>query len=359
MRPGRLRAIVGVSVALVLIGTASAQAAYAPVGRPGPKLTANPKKLRASVSCHGSRHAKREPVLLLPATTVDSVHNFGWNYENLFENEGIFYCASDQPGKRSTNMDDIQHRGQFITYAIRRMHRLSGRKIAVVGHSQGGMAMRWSLRFWPDTRRKVADVIGFAGTNHGSAAITTVNCADGCSAAFAQQRDDARFIKALNSRRETFKPISYTEVFSRLDEVVTPPSFASSVKGPASRVTNVEVQSICPSDASEHLQLGTNDAVAAALALDALTHKGPAKVARIDPDVCSHPLMPGVDPLTGVLDLAAAAAQLAESTAIYPHSPEPRLRCYTKLHPRACRRHRQVRAGYAAGKAAPDRHVRY
>lgn len=84
--------------------------------------------------------------------------------------------------------------------------------------------MRFSLRFWPGTRRMIDDVIGVAGTNHGSVAIRTDSCGAGCSAAFAQQRDDARFIVALNSRAETFAPISYTEVFTNNDEVVTPPA---------------------------------------------------------------------------------------------------------------------------------------
>ena len=52
--------------------------------------------------------------------------------------------------------------------AGRRVHALARRRIAVMGHSQGGMSMRWALRFWPDTRRMVADVIGFSGSNHGT-----------------------------------------------------------------------------------------------------------------------------------------------------------------------------------------------
>lgn len=337
----RLRPALAVALA-VTVAPASALASFAPINRPGPSLKIPEKKLRVSLTCSkGVREAKREPVLLLPATTVDSVRNFGWNYERLLDAQGIPFCASDQQGKRSTNMTNVEVRGQYITYAIRRMHRIAGRRIAVMGHSQGGMAMRWSLRFWPDTRRMVDDVIGFAGTNHGSQAITQINCAAGCSAAFEQQRDAARFVGALNSRAETFRPLSYTEIFSSLDEVVTPPAKASSVSGPA-KITNVSVQSLCPLDHSEHLQLGTLDPVASALAMDALTHRGPAKPSRVLASVCNELYMPGIDPLTAVGDFAAAAAQLAEQTATFPHSSEPRLACYTKRFVHRCRRARQA-----------------
>jgi phage FluMu protein gp41 len=32
------------------------------------------------------------------------------------------------------------------------MYAMARRQIAIIGHSQGGMSMRWPLRFWPDTR---------------------------------------------------------------------------------------------------------------------------------------------------------------------------------------------------------------
>ncbi len=242
---------------------------------PGPKLTVDRGKLKDSLSCSdGVRNAKVEPVLLTPATGVDSEHNFSWNYERLFDQEGIPWCASDQYGKRSTNNTDIQVRGEYVTYAIRKMSRMAGRKIAVMGHSQGGMVMRWPLRFWPDTRKRVDDVIGMAGTNHGTTMADGCDAANPCTAANAQQAASSNFIAALNSGAETFKPISYTEINSKIDEVVTPQPAASSVGGPAA-ITNVSIQDVCPNDPNEHLGIGTVSATAAALALDALRHPAP------------------------------------------------------------------------------------
>ena len=45
-------------------------------------------------------------------------------------------------------------------------------------------------------------------------------------------------------------------------------------------ITNIATQAVCPGDAYEHLTIGTIDPVAYALAVDALTHPGPADPAR-------------------------------------------------------------------------------
>ncbi len=328
-------------LALLTAGPAAAKSPYAPLDRPGPKLEVSRGKLRASLSCSaGVKSADRAPVLLVPATGVNSDQNFSWNYEKLFDQQGIPYCDSDQQGFRNSNQTDIQRRGQYLTYAIRRMHRMAGRRIAIVGHSQGGMAMRWPLRFWPDTRAMVDDVIGFAGTNHGT--DEAKDCTNDCSPAAAQQSSDSNFIRALNSRTETFSGISYTEVATERDQTVTPQPYASSVSGPG-RITNVFVQEVCPNSTAEHLQVGTVDPAAAALALDALDHGGPAKPDRISPLVCAQPFQPGVDPITAPAEIAAALKSLFVDGG--PTHAEPRLRCYVFRTLHQCRKQRRAGGG--------------
>lgn len=324
---------------LALASPPVASAAFAPIDRPGPKLRVAKEKLRDSVECSSDvRGADRTPVLLTPATAVDSENNFSWNYERLFAAEGIPYCTSDQFRQRSTNMSSLYVRGQYVTYAIRRVSRLAGRKIAVVGHSQGGMIMRLSLRFWPDTRRKVTEVIGFAGSNHGTDAARST-CMPDCAPSIWQQRSDSKYVAALNSRAETFAGIDYTEIYTENDSVVTPPESAG-VSGPG-RITNVAVQEICPDSNADHLSVGTIDPTAAALALDALDHRGPADPSRINASVCGESFQPGFDPITGPASLGLAGAQLASSLATFRHvSAEPRLRCWTKLTKKRCRRAR-------------------
>jgi len=193
----------------------SSAVTYAPVDAPGPSLTVPAAQLAASVRCTGDlRGSPREPVLLLPATGVNSDQNFGYNYEKAFRANGTPYCTSDQPGDLQSNLGDIQTRGEYVTYAIRAVHTLAGRRIAVLGHSQGGMVMRWSLRFWPDTRAMVEDVIGMAGSNHGTLSAIAP-CATGCAPANAQQAAGSNFTNALNSGQETFAGIDYTAVSAR------------------------------------------------------------------------------------------------------------------------------------------------
>jgi len=356
-RARRSRTALALLVASVLVAAPARAEDYAPLDRPGPPLTVSTNDLRASLTCTDDvRDASRAPVLLVPATTVTSRENFGWNWMPALRAAGIPYCATDQPGAAGQNMGDMQTRAEYVVYAIRRMHELAGRRISIVGHSQGGMVMRWPLRFWPDTRALVEDVVGMAGTNHGSTVVNNM-CIPGCAPALWQQRAGSDWNTALNSRQETFAGIDYTEIYSRTDEFVQPnadDTGTSSLRSDGGRVTNVALQDVCPTDLNEHLLIGTTDATAWALGLDALTHDGPADERRIDPAVCDQDTMPGVDPHTGGVDTAEAVARVATQLATAPQTDaEPPLRCYALLAgcpaqagaPAAatpCRSHRRV-----------------
>ncbi|MDX6617122.1 MAG: hypothetical protein QOD60_2213 [Solirubrobacterales bacterium] len=316
-------------IVLAAIAPASASADFAPVDKPGPPLSVPQAALDASMTCTGNvAGATRAPVLLVPATAVNPHANYSWNWEPALSALNIPWCTVELPGN---SMGDIQVAGEYVVHAIRKMYAVAGRKIAIIGHSQGGMLPRWALRFWPDTRGMVDDQIGFAGSNHGTVVAAPV-CLPGCSPAFQQQRSDSEFTKALNSGQETFPGISYTEVYTHTDWVVVPnldSSGSSSLHGGGGDISNVAVQDICPLDLNEHLLLGTIDPVAYALAIDALTHPGPANPSRVAAGVCLQGLMPGVNPLTFATDLASAATVLATTIATYPHvSSEPPLACY-------------------------------
>ncbi|MCL2542721.1 MAG: lipase [Nocardioidaceae bacterium] len=313
---------------------------YAPLNRPGPRLSVPAARLRASMQCHGDPRRGPEPVLLDPATTATPQQNYSWNYELAFDAQHRYWCAVTMPYHTT---GDIQTVGEYLVHGIRVMHQRTGRRIGILGHSQGGMSMRWALRFWPDTRAMVDDVIGMAGTNHGSTAFGQA-CLAGlttCAPAMWQQRAGSAFVKALNSRAETFKDISYTEIYTHLDEVVTPtngPHPTSALSTGAGRITNVAVQSICPAVLDEHVTIGTIDPVAYALVMDALDHRGPAVPSRIDRSkVCGRLYMPYVDPtnvsmyltvLQMLPGLAAADLPVVDPWEAPMTRHEPALRCY-------------------------------
>jgi hypothetical protein len=326
------RGVVTLVAAALLLVPASAQAIdYAPVDQPGPPLSVSRADLDASLDCSSQasvQGAGVAPVLLVHGTGSNPEHNFSWNWEPALDQLGIPWCAVALP---ANGLDDIQVAGEYVVNGIRTMYARAGRKISIIGHSQGGMLPRWALRFWPDTRTLVDDVIGFAPSNHGTK-DAEFSCQSSCAPANWQQSDIAEFIKALNSYQETFPGISYTVVYTHTDEIVTPnfdDTGSSSLHGGGGEITNEAVQDICPLDLTEHNGLGTIDNVAYALAVDALSHPGPADPSAIDPGVCSEPLMPGVDPQTFPTDAASAAADLLINEANGPSvSSEPPLKCY-------------------------------
>jgi hypothetical protein len=341
--PSLVRAALIALVASTLLapaGTAADVGGYAPLDRPGPALTVSRATMAAALVCHNNlRTAPGEPVLLNPATGVTPEQNYSWNYERAFRAQKRAWCTVTMPFH---TLGDIQTAGEYLVYAIRTMHSYAGRRIAVMGHSQGGMSMRWALRFWPDTRKMVDDVIGMAGSNHGTdSAAVAAPAGSELPPASLQQAAGSKFITALNSGVETFTGISYTEIYTHTDEVVQPNNTAarssSSVHGGGGMITNVATQDICHGDIYEHLTVGTVDPTTYALVMDALTHPGPAQPSRIGRASCSKLYQPGVDPTnvqTYLQVLKAAPGLLAVSVPFVnlvgaPEvTKEPALRCY-------------------------------
>jgi triacylglycerol esterase/lipase EstA (alpha/beta hydrolase family) len=165
------------------------------------------------------------------------------------------------------------------------MARRSGRKVAVIGHSQGGLQARWALRWWPDVRGRVSDLIMLATPNQG-ALYPDVSCAapSSCSASLFQMRSDSAFLAALNRGRQTVKRVSYTAILTDTDTVFVPPR-QGVLEGGGRFVTNVAVQSICPGHVVDHQSLAF-DGPAYAIVADALSHRGPARLRRIGSGAC-------------------------------------------------------------------------
>jgi hypothetical protein len=323
----------GAAASAMASGTSSA-GPYAPPDRPGPPLDVPVADLAASLVCTSNITAtSREPVLLVAGTALTPASNYSWNYERAFSALRLPYCAVTVPDHE---MSDIQAAGEYIVYALRTMHQMSGRKVDVLGFSQGGMVPRWALRFWPDTRPLVDDLVAIDPSNHGTLDANGV-CTLSCAPAIWQQQTDSHFLAALNSGGETFAGISYTVIYSHVDEVVVPnfdASGSSSLHTGAGAIANIAAQQICPADVSEHLAMGSYDPVAYALTLDAFTRPGPAKASRIPSSVCTTLFQPGVDPLTFPADYVSYAGGAVTVVATHPHTAaEPALARYVWANP--------------------------
>ena len=316
----------------------AAKRAYAPLDRPGPRLSVPAKSLRAAVSCsRGIRHDARNPILLVPGTDLDPGPNYSWNYERALAARHWAYCAVRLPFQAT---GDVQVAGEYVVYAIRALARESGRRVDILGYSQGGMVPRWALRFWPDTRRLVHSFVALDPSNHGTV-DANATCQGRCSAADWQQAEGSRFMRALNSFAETFAGIDYTVIYSRTDEVVVPnfsSSGSSALHTGAGKIRNIAVQQICPNDFSDHLAMGTYDPVGYALAIDAFSHESLANPGDVPVSVCGQPFQPGVDPAMFASNYASfleAIGHAQESARQF--RAEPPLKCYVFA---GCRRAR-------------------
>lgn len=268
-------------------------------------------------------------MLLIHGTTSNSRANFSWNWDRAFDREQRARCDVDLP---DSGNGDIQTAAEYVVYGIRTLHAAAGSRIDLLGHSQGGMIGRWALKYWPDTRGMVDDYVSLAAPHHGTV-VRAVQCAAtrSCSAANWQQRTGSDFLTALNRGPQTWPGVSYTQIYTRTDEIVVPnlDSNGSSSLPSASNVSNIAVQELCPSETVEHFGMAYDNA-AWLLGMDALTHPGPASLSRVSTATCGRPFMPAVNPLTFPADAAAALAQSVSSMASATQLPaEPVLRCYT------------------------------
>jgi hypothetical protein len=74
--------------ALVLAVPAGA-ITYSPIDHPGPALDVPTALLNESLTCtSGLGAATRDPVLVIPGTTVDPPEAYSWNYEKAFAAQG-------------------------------------------------------------------------------------------------------------------------------------------------------------------------------------------------------------------------------------------------------------------------------
>ena len=170
-----------------------------------------------------------QPALLVPGTAQTGAEAWDWNYFPALNEQGIDVCTVDLTDGALT---DIQTSDEYTVY---------------MGFSQGPLEPRWAIKFWPDIRDAVDDLVGLAPPNHG-AAIGNTMCAPGaCIPAAWQFSIGSNFITTLNADDETPGDSDFTNVYSATDDVVFPqlpdPLSVSRMGGGA---TNIQIQTVCP-----------------------------------------------------------------------------------------------------------------
>jgi hypothetical protein len=316
-----LRAIVLASVLVLCTATAAtAQAA----GEPGPPLETTDGDLVAALSCPAAfAHPEQPAVLLVHGTGSTPEESWSWNWVEVLPAAGFDVCTVELPGYA---LVDIQLSSEYVVYAVRRMHVLTGQPISIIGHSQGTLQPRWALRWWDDVREIVDDYISMAGPHHGIAFAETCVTLQGCAEAMWQMRSDSRFLDALNAGDETPGAVSYTSLYTDDDESITPVTTAE-----LDGAVNVRIQALCPNREVGHGGF-LHDAVVFALVIDALTHPGPADPARVTPATCGESHMPGISDADVLQGNAQAVPGLARILAARAPNELP-LRAYAAPTP--------------------------
>lgn len=303
---------------------AGASVSYAPINQPGPALRPSAAALAASVVCSGDFHNGKEPVLLVPGTAFTYQTQYSWSWAPALTRAGIPWCSVSPP---YSQLGDLTIAGEYDVYAIRHTYQLAGdRKIAIVGHSQGGMQPRWALRFWPDTRAMVADYVGVSPDSQGvdlgapalvPALLNTACPIIGCPQGVWQQIRGSQFTQAVNSLQQTFPGIDYTVIYSQTDELVRP-SDTPLDPAPGTAYTRTAIQDICPGRIVDHLEDGSVDAATWAMIMDAITHPGPLDPARVSRAVCKQLFIPGLSPVVALQHAVGAVVQIAKAVATTP-----------------------------------------
>jgi triacylglycerol lipase len=163
--------------------------------------------------------------------------------------------------------------GTLATFVDDVLARTGTRRLAIVGHSQGGLVARYYIKFLGGGRR-VDDLIELSPPDHGTTNVLVDQARNlGCEAC-SEQEAGSSFLTNLNAGDETPPPVDYTVIQTRYDLVVIPYTSAF-LTGPADRVTNITIQDRCPADVVDHVNI-PSDPAAVQWIENALGRAGPA-----------------------------------------------------------------------------------
>lgn len=292
-----IRLLGSLLLATTAIGTAATAAprAHAAVLAQDPPLTVPQATLDSALHCTPFGHPDKPAVLLVHGTGATGADEYTFFFTPQLVALGYDVCIVTYPDR---GLVDQQISAEYIVSALRRMHAQTGRRVAMIGHSQGATMPRWALKFWPSAREAVDDFVMLAGPNHGTTVAIPFALAGGLvnlpilrrlplgllPESIYQFLPDSDFVTTLNQGDETPGSIAYTSIYTRFDQLVQPvaPIATAALEPSASNPdrSNILLQDVCRGHLAEHLSIGTTDTLAFALALDAIGNPGPADVAR-------------------------------------------------------------------------------
>ncbi|WP_033261377.1 esterase/lipase family protein [Amycolatopsis vancoresmycina] len=223
--------------------------------------------------------AHPNPVLLSNGTTANAYENWA-NLSQKLASAGYCVFAGNfggAPGAFLQTVGPVADTAKALAaFGDRILAATGASKLDVVGHSQGGMNVRYWIKYLGGSG-KISRVVGLSPSNHGTdlfGLLSTLEMIPGVPAALGtvcqacnDQAVGSDFLADLNAGGETVPGIQYTVIQTRYDDVVTP--YTSAFLAPGPNVKNILLQNVCVLDFTDHLGI-TYDPVAAGLVLNAL-----------------------------------------------------------------------------------------
>src|SRR5207244_12574133 len=128
-----------------------------------PASAADPPGLATAWTCpDGLGHPGKPVVLLVHGTATTATETWPEGLGKTLPLAGFDWCMVQLPDRA---LGDIQISNQYVVAAVRTLARRTGRKVDLIGHSQGGLQTRWAIRWYPDLTKIVEDDITFAAHN--------------------------------------------------------------------------------------------------------------------------------------------------------------------------------------------------
>ncbi len=219
------------------------------------------------------------PVLLSNGTTANAYENWAGLSKRLAD---AGYCVfagnfGGSPGSFLQTVGPVAGTaGQLATFGEKILKATGATKLDVVGHSQGGMNIRYWIKYLGGAD-KIGKLVGLSPSNYGTdlfGLLTAVNAIPpvrdllgGVCPACNEQEKHSAFLKDLNEGGDTVPGVDYTVIQTRYDEVVTP--YTNAFLKPAPNVKNILLQDVCGLDFTDHLGI-PYDPITGRLVLNAL-----------------------------------------------------------------------------------------
>lgn len=259
------RTVLAAAAAFLSVATLLAPASVAPA-------TAAPAKASPTGannwSCRPTA-AHRTPVIIVHGTFVDDLAIYN-RLSSVLVAQGYCVFALKYGSNGTAAVADSA--AELKVFVNKVLAATRAAKVSFVGHSQGGTMPRYYIKYLGGAS-KVDDLIGFAPGNHGTDQPVLRLLRTTCRAC-ADMITGSWFLSVLNFGDESPGAVSYTNLVTRLDNVVTP--YTSGFLKAAPNVRNIRIQDYCPANRSDHVTVVADPAFIR-FALNALAHAGPAR----------------------------------------------------------------------------------